>query len=258
MEKELTEAEKIAIFNENLIKHDSNFTFDSKKLEEETEQSEYMEYIKWESKFTKQCKEIGYIQKSNTIQSEICPHCNLHGHAVLFETVGQLVKHLHKCKYTPANINKINNINFDCQFCYRVISNQHNKKIHEDLCKMNPKNTKKNEYNCIYCFKSMGNQYNLNMHQIKCNSNPEFKAQTERENMERIEKLKADHEKLTCRGCNRFLKHQMLYDLHVKQCKKYADYIVNEALKAENEYNNIDFDTITDIELQVLLKNTLQ
>lgn len=104
----------------------------------------------------------------------------------------------------------------------------------------------------------MGNQYNLNMHQTKCNSNPEFKEKMERENMERIEKLKNDHEKLTCRGCMRFLKHEKLYDLHIRQCKKYADYIVNQALKAENEYANIDFDTIPDVDLQILLKNTLQ
>lgn len=258
MEPELTDAERVEIYNANLKKYDSNFTFDMAALEKETDESEYMEYIRWESKFTKQCSEIGYTQKSNTIQSEICPHCNLNGHPILFETVGQLIKHLHKCKYTPANINKINKINFDCKFCYRVISNQHNQKIHQDLCKLNPKNAKQKQYDCKYCNKTIDNEYNYTVHVTKCKSNPTNIQNEELQNIQRIQKLKDDHEKLTCRGCNRFLKHQMLYDLHIKQCKKYSDYVVNEALKTEMQYSNIDFDTITNAELQILLKNTLQ
>lgn len=329
MEPELTDAEKVEIYNANLKKYDSNFTFDMAALEEETNNSEYMEYINWETNFTKRMNEVGYVSKPTVIQGEVCQHCNAYGQANIFESVGQLIKHMYKCKYNPQNMNKINNICFDCEFCALALSNLHNKTSHERLCKSNPKNHKgiytysceycqkivtnmyaknthelacksnpinhkdilahscehcekpftnmyaKNNHelacksnpinkdknkiiNCEYCNKIIDNEYNYTVHVTKCKSNPKIIEDEELQNIQRIQKLKDDHEKLTCRGCNRFLKHQMLYDLHIKQCKKYSDYVVNEALKAENEYTNIDFDTITDSELQILLKNTLQ
>jgi hypothetical protein len=328
MDRELTDLEKVEIYNTNLQKYESDFTFDLKKLELETEESEYMDYIKWELNFKKRMNEVGYVQKPNIIQGEICQYCNSYGQPNIFESVGQLIKHMYKCKYNPQNINKINNvnfdckfcshalsnlynkkvhenicksnplnikrinnINFDCEFCYRALSNLHNKqvhekicksnplnierinninfdciycnkfitnlnnkKLHEGLCKMNPKNKNPIEYNCKFCLKYMGNEYNLNLHQNNCDNNPE----NIKKNEDNIKNLKETHLKLTCKGCNRFLKHQILYDLHIKQCKKYADYIVNEALKTEDDYINIDFDNITDAELNILVQNTLK
>lgn len=172
-----------------------------------------------------------------------CIHCNKH-----MGNLNNKIMHEDKCDSNPENLNK-------CIYCMKIFKCLSNKTIHENSeCQLNPSICK--IYQCMYCTKNMGNIYNKGLHELKCEYNPSVIEFNKNKINIKVDKYTEDLEKLTCNGCKRFCKHQKLYDLHIKSCEKYKKRLLE---MSENRIDEVlDFNNISDIDLQILLDNTFE
>jgi hypothetical protein len=206
----LTEEEKQQYISEAVKTHseyEPNFSFE--KLKSEIESSEYNEYIEWESKFIKQCKDIGYISSNSQIQGETCDFCRNYNEHKIFESQSKLLKHLTICKYNPNNQKNAGNISYNCKYCNEYMGNKYNLDLHESKCVIVHSDDKFKELLCQYCSQYCKAKYKKYAHELTCSQNPTV------------------IEKTTCKHCNRLMGNEYNLKKHEEKCQFEHNYLAN-------------------------------